>query len=275
MGRTIVTDPLRASLDAAMAGPADDDVPGDYDPGRVDSEPTGPPDGTCAHVAVDVDDDHRFDVACTRDATEWKWDPVTSQFEARCHVHGVGYRVRTEAGASKAIRRLRAARAEIEAVKKLYDEEHARLNAWFDMATRAPTRTARFYETHLISWLRQQRRQDPNRKSVRLPGGRVWASLRPQKVEVVDRDAFLGWAADNQARWAACVRDAEPDVLVGRSGDGKLPGLKSLLYADEDGELQPYVDGDDEKIPGIVVGRDLDGQGDTIFGVDTPGTENP
>lgn len=243
---------VKRSLDLLRRGSPEglpDEVEADdYDIERVDREPTTPPVRGCCYV----------DEAgpCGRDADQWMWDPTLGVYEERCPAHGLGYRIRSEEGASKAMWNWRSATADKETIEKLFEAELATLKRWRDDALAIPKRRARFYEVHLVRWLRGRQALNDKRKSLPYPGGKIRSRAGSVGVEIVDKPAFVAWAAAKPEVAAACLRYNEPDILISSSGDKVYPGLKSIL-GEQDGELAPILhdDQDGEKIPGIKVER--------------------
>lgn len=243
---------VKRSLDLMRRGgpdDVDDTIVDDYDVELIDREPAGLPVRACAYV----------DGAgpCGRESDQWVWDPTLGMYEERCPAHGLGYRIRTEGHASKAMWNWRAATADVETIEALYMTELATLNRWRDDALAAPKRRARFYEVHLVRWLRGRQALNPNRKSLPYPGGKIRSRAGSVGVEIVDKPAFVAWAAAKPEVAAACLRyQTEPDILIAASGDKVYPGLKSIL-AEKDGDLVALLhdDTDGEVIPGINVDR--------------------
>lgn len=133
-----------------------------------------------------------------------------------------------------ALRKLAAAEAERERIKRLAQAEIARIEAWATDADRQVARDVDFFTSQLIGYRRRLEASDPKLpKTYKLPAGSIARRAGRTSVKVVDERAFVEWAYE-----------AKPDALTMR------PKVSALAdYPDTSGYI---VDPDTgEQVPGV------------------------
>jgi phage host-nuclease inhibitor protein Gam len=107
------------------------------------------------------------------------------------------YRIGGPSEASWALRKLAQARRQIIDNQDLYAAEVARLDAWLEDACKGPEHDVAYFESILHAWHDEQLADDPKRKTVSLPGGKLEARQNPDSIEINDPDTFFPWARDH------------------------------------------------------------------------------
>lgn len=77
----------------------------------------------------------------------------------------------------------------------LASAEVARVREWLAEENGKLERQAAFYEDNLTNFHRALLEQDPKRKSISLPAGALKARKHPDRIEILDVDVFVAWAA--------------------------------------------------------------------------------
>jgi phage host-nuclease inhibitor protein Gam len=145
--------------------------------------------------------------------------------EARAH-----YAIGGTNEASWALRKLAQARRQVIDNQDLYAAEVARLDAWLEDANKGPERDATYFESILRNWHEQQLHEDPKRKTISLPGGKLKAAQNPESIEVYDPETFIPWAI---VHWPEGVRTKhEPNKAEIKKAKGVVA---------ETGEIAPGV----------------------------------
>lgn len=150
------------------------------------------------------------------------------------------WQIDSDGAASWALRKMGAALAEVARCKQLADDEITRVKAWLDTATIGPQHDADFFESRLIDYRFRLEDANPDLpKTYRVPGGRIARRKLPDRVEVVDEQALIGWALTSGA-----------DVIRITASVSALK--KVAAPTDPDAEKCGLVTGDGEQVPGVV-----------------------
>ena len=143
------------------------------------------------------------------------------------------------------LRKLAAIQAERDRIKRLWEAEEARLNAWLMDADRPLEHDAAFFIGQLQGYRMQLEDENPDLpKTYKLPTGALARRAGRESTYIGDEDAFVAWAKDN------C-----PDAL---RVTPKVTPLKDWMrQVDEDGTVH-LVSPDGEVVPGVRVLRGED-----------------
>lgn len=104
------------------------------------------------------------------------------------------FRVNDDSSATWAMRKLKSLADQIRTNDEIYNKELERLTAWLTAVNTPLSRSAEFFEAHLIDYARRQR-EEQDRKSVSTPYGTVKSRVTPTRVQV-DEPTFVAWAHD-------------------------------------------------------------------------------
>lgn len=158
--------------------------------------------------------------------------------------------------ASWYVRRLARLRDRMAENVSVANSERQRVDIWLAGVNGRLDDQAKALEDALAAWHRALLADDPKRRTIRLPFGKIVARKRPSRIEV-DDDAFVPWAVAN---WPELVRVRHtPDkpyirehvefITDGSAGiamDGEvIPGLARI-----EGEVAFSVDTDVEEVAG-------------------------
>lgn len=149
--------------------------------------------------------------------------------------------------------RLRRLQAENEAVAHA---EIQRIRVWLDEENRKLAQKASWIEEALTGYHAALLEQDPRRKTISLPAGSLKARKHPDRVDVVDADAFVAWAQEHR-----------PDLVRTKVEPAKTE-VKRLLSVGPEVEPGTFAMVDPatgEPAPGVV-----HVPGEISFTVDTP-----
>lgn len=139
------------------------------------------------------------------------------------------------------LRKLERIQAEFDEVKRQRDEQLARIEKWFEERANGILRQQSFFEGLLNEYHRNELRRDPDRKTIKLPSGRL-SSRRGQPRWNIDEESFMPWAEEDPERAELFIRITK---VVNRAG------VKSSLHLRDDGQV---VDpGSGELVPGVLV----------------------
>lgn len=155
-----------------------------------------------------------------------------------------GWVVDGDREAAWALRKMREAQAEVDRVNANAAHEHDAITAWADAAKTGPDHTLAFFRGRLIGYRLHLEDENPDlARTYKLPGGRLIRRKAPDRVEVADEDALVGWALEND-------RDAvtfKPKVTPFKGADYGYSDDGRVVYL-SDGEVVPgvrWVEGDD------------------------------
>lgn len=107
-----------------------------------------------------------------------------------------GFQVTDLATAEWAMRKLAEAEAERAALAEQRDSWMERIGAWFDQASKRPTRTANFMTDRLLAFGRGERERNPRVATIPLPSGTIKTTASRPAVEVADDAALASYIAD-------------------------------------------------------------------------------
>lgn len=139
------------------------------------------------------------------------------------------------------LRKLERIQAEFDEVKRQRDEQLDRIQSWFEECARTILRQQDFFEGLLTEFHRNELRRNPDRKTIKLPSGKL-SSRRGQPRWNVDEETFVTWAEEDPERAELFIRVTR---VVNRVG------VKSSLHLRDDGQV---VDpGSGELVPGVLV----------------------
>lgn len=137
--------------------------------------------------------------------------------------------------AAWAMGKVAAAHADLDELKRQAAEWKQRVDEWLEHESAPLVRRIEFFSGHLERYALDVREADPKKKSLVLPSGVVKTRVSNPRVEVVDDEAFVEWAAVNAPDAVRVVRK---------------PLVSALAWEDRDGV--PVADGG-EIIPGLAV----------------------
>ncbi len=84
--------------------------------------------------------------------------------------------------------------AELARIEAQYQEWLARLNDWRDAAVKPLQERRDFFASRLADYLRRLRKENPRKKSLPLPSGKVSSRRQGPRAVVVDEEAVIKWA---------------------------------------------------------------------------------
>lgn len=109
------------------------------------------------------------------------------------------WRIHSDREATWAIKKMRAAQAELDRVKEEYDAERELLDQFLKDASAGPERDLEFFKGHLIAYRMELEDRDPDlAKTYKLPGGNLTRRAGSKVIEVTDLDEFRKWALTGQ-----------------------------------------------------------------------------
>jgi len=89
--------------------------------------------------------------------------------------------------ATWAMRRLRGVVAQIEANVEIAKAEQARIEAWQESVNKSLLNDRLYFETILTNYLREERKNDPSKKTVSTPYGKITSRMTQPKWEVAEQ----------------------------------------------------------------------------------------
>lgn len=154
------------------------------------------------------------------------------------------WRIDNDDLAGWALRKLAAAQAEQDRIKRLAEAELARIHDWQADATRQVQRDVEFFTARLVEYRRDLEARDPSlAKTYKLPNGSLARRAGRESTRVTAEDSFVSWALDNQ-----------PDALTYKP---KVSALAGYHHEQIDGATV-LVSDDGEVVPGVEVVRGED-----------------
>lgn len=150
------------------------------------------------------------------------------------------WRIRDADGASWALRKKGKAERDLATIEAAYNEERAKLDAWFEKAAADTSDSISRLNGHLELWFRDLRREDPDLHTRRLPGGTL-THRGSQALIILDKDALVAWAKTNA-----------PGLVVTEERI-KIDDLKKQLAKDEKTKTLVPVTKDGIAVPGVKV----------------------
>jgi hypothetical protein len=170
--------------------------------------------------------------------------------EPRSEEERAAWRIESDDQASWALRKLRAYSTEVDRLATLAARERARIRDWQDDRTRSLLGHISFFEQKLIDYRMRLERDNPKlAQTYHVPGGAITRRRSSLRIEVKDRDAFVGWAEEN-----------DPGVVKMSPLVQPLKDRKDRYHLDEEtGVVVDLFTG--QKVPGVEVLRDPDQYG--------------
>jgi hypothetical protein len=129
-----------------------------------------------------------------------------------------------------ALRKLAQARWQMRQNEKLAAAEADRVRTWLADANKGHERDVEYFESILRNWHEEQLDEDPKRKTISLPGGKLVAAKNPDSLVINDEAAFIPWALEHQPEWVRTKYEPEKG-LIKKAGGVDL----------ETGEIAPGV----------------------------------
>jgi phage host-nuclease inhibitor protein Gam len=157
-------------------------------------------------------------------------DPEAFEPEGEEHQDREAWRITDGSAADWALRKLSQARRQITDNEKLYEAEKERLKVCLEDANKGHERDVEYFESVLRNWHEEQLDDDPKRKTISLPGGKLQARQNPDHVEIEDAETFTRWALENHSSWVRVEYKPEKDAI--KKAGGVVP---------ETGEIAPGV----------------------------------
>lgn len=166
------------------------------------------------------------------------------------------WKITGDRSAAWAMRQLAARNAEIDRIEGLARDEYDRIDAWAADASHGARADAEFFAAHLKAYYADLYDADPKLpKTYPIPGGKLQRRKNPDRVEVTDEDAFVGWALDshqfdllNVKPLKSVISDAAKSkhvvvtqdgaIVVDTSTGETMPGVR-VVTGDERIEAKP------------------------------------
>lgn len=146
--------------------------------------------------------------------------------------------------ATWALRKLRAAEAELERVAQQAADAIWQATDWKEQASKPLQRDADYFRGQLIAYRQRREEENPNLpKTYKLVGGSISKRQLPAKLDVTDEAAFLAWLEENAPDWVK----VEKSPMVGE--------IKKALAPQDRPEIgtHPLVTAAGELIPGAAL----------------------
>lgn len=142
--------------------------------------------------------------------------------------------------------------------RQAFDKEIQRLEEKRDMACAMLQKRIDWHRTPLLQLHRALLTEDPSRKTIELPYGKLKSST-PQKptVRIMDREAFTEWARMNAPDLVEAKWSPNRKAVIAALGDTLQP-----VGAPKVGWSVDIVGGSGEIVPGLTLGLD-----DTTFSI--------
>lgn len=136
--------------------------------------------------------------------------------------------------ATWAMRQLRGVVAQLEANAAIAEEEKKRIDAWLEHANKNLLSDRAFFEAHLTAYLRKEREENPTKKSISTPYGKIVSRTSQPKWET--QEELVDWLLNNK------------DTLIRVKYEVDKAELKKTFEADgskainpETGEVVPFI----------------------------------
>lgn len=165
----------------------------------------------------------------TDERTEQAFEPEGEEHQDREH-----YAIGGMNEADWALRKLAQARRRIDEIGALAQAEVRRINDWNYEAIKSHVRDAEYFESILRNWHEEQLTDDPRRKTISLPGGKLVAAKNPDAI-AIDDELFIPWALEHAPEWVRTKYESAKSEV--KKASGVVP---------DTGEIAPGV----EVVPG-------------------------
>lgn len=164
------------------------------------------------------------------------------------------WRIDDDTAANWALRKLAAAETEKARIRHEAQAEISRVQAWADDAEQAISHDVDFFTGCLVDYRHRLESADPKlAKTYKLPAGSIARAKARRKVVLVDADALMEWALDND-RDLLTVRPARAEMMA---AIGARYDLASAVD-DPDTETEMVVVSTGEQVPGVRIVRGAD-----------------
>jgi Gam-like protein len=148
--------------------------------------------------------------------------------------HDEHFRIDGPNTASWALRKLAYYRGRVAENEQLAADEKQRIDAWLSNANSSHKDSISFFESILRNWHAEVLKEDPKRKTIPLPGGKLQHRVGTLKPDI-DEAVFIPWAEEN-ARLDLIRVKSEPKraaILAALKETGEvLPGVKLEMHAE-------------------------------------------
>jgi hypothetical protein len=147
---------------------------------------------------------------------------------------------------------LRSLSADLEEIDVQYETWRNQLDEWKADAVRGTHRRAEHLRASLIAYAERWRAQDPTRRTLILPSGRVSATVpKKGRLQITDHAALIAWL-HNDTRADVIdpeqvIKHIEDEVLVSKVAEYVEP------WRDKDGRWVAIDKGTGEVVPGMAV----------------------
>ncbi len=129
--------------------------------------------------------------------------------------------------------------AELARIDQQYEEWLQRLDNWRNAAVRPLQERREFFVGHLSDYLRRLRQENPRKKSLPLPSGKVSSRHQQPRAVIVDEAAVIEWArASDHAEVIRVVESV------------RLDDLRKLVKVDGEKVVDPSTG---DVLPGVAV----------------------
>lgn len=150
--------------------------------------------------------------------------------------------IRSDAEANWALRHVATAETEIARIRAEAQATIDAVQAWAEQAERQHQRDVDFFTGALITWRHKLEQDRPDLpKTYKLAAGNLVRRAQPQRVVVVDQEAFTRWAAVHL-----------PEALTVRPKVSEIPKAWPRVV-DDDAGVGVVVDVNGEPVPGVQV----------------------
>jgi hypothetical protein len=156
-------------------------------------------------------------------------EPEAFEPEGEEHHDREKYRIGGMNEADWALRKLAQARHRMTNNEKVAAAEIERIRNWLREANTSPERDAIYFESILRNWHEEQLDEDPKRKTVSLPGGKLVAAKNPDSI-AIDDETFIPWALKHAPDWVRTKYEAAKSDV--KKAKGVVP---------DTGEIAPGV----------------------------------
>jgi hypothetical protein len=157
-------------------------------------------------------------------------DPSAFEPEGDEHQNRERWKITDASSADWALRKLAQARSRVAEHDALAAAEERRLHDWHRAVCEPVERDIEYFTSILRDWHEEQLAEDPKRKTISLPAGKLSAAKNPDRVEVFDPETFIPWALENKPDWVRTKY--EPAKTEIKQAGGVVP---------ETGEIAPGV----------------------------------
>lgn len=134
-----------------------------------------------------------------------------SIYEFDTEEHKEPFRIKDDAGATWAMRKLADINSKIEENTAIANQEHDRINQWLEQVNNRFDQSKNYFESILEQYAREQR-ENANRKTIQLPHGVIKSRISNEKIRVEDTELFIKWAETNELNDLVRIKK-EPNAI--------------------------------------------------------------